>query len=68
MSISYGEIEFKAGNKEKLVYHDRLVYKRLKKIALEWPIIPEDTDLLLLMAIKEHIDYVIVRDAVMDIK
>jgi len=59
------EFEFLAGNKNNFNSFDWEVYERLKKSARRW-LLSEDTALLLVMAIREHIDHVIVRDAVMD--
>ena len=61
-----GEVfEFPQGNKDNFNKEDWEIYTRIKKYAAQW-IIPKDTAVLLPLGVKEHVDHVILRDAVMD--
>lgn len=61
-----GEVfEFPQGNKLNYNEEDWEIYARIKKYAVQW-IIPKDTAVLLPLGIKEHVDHVILRDAVVD--
>ena len=61
-----GEVfEFPQGNKENFDEEDWEIYAHIKKYAARW-IIPKDTAVLLPLAVKEHVDHAILRDAVVD--
>ncbi|OGJ90433.1 MAG: hypothetical protein A2268_02905 [Candidatus Raymondbacteria bacterium RifOxyA12_full_50_37] len=57
------KFEFPWGNRASFTREDREIYTRVKKAALTW-LLEERTALLVPMAMKEHIDHVIVREAV----
>ena len=63
-----GEVfEFPQGNKKNFDEEDWEIYARIKKYAVQW-INPEDTAVLLPLGVKEHVDHIILRDAVLDAK
>ena len=65
-SWKQGEVfEFPQGNKGNFEEEDWEIYRRIKKYAARW-IIPKDTAVLLPLGMKEHVDHVILRDAVVD--
>ena len=65
-SWKLGEVfEFPQGNKGNFEEEDWEIYTRIKKYASRW-IIPKDTAVLLPLGMKEHVDHVILRDAVVD--
>ena len=66
-AIFEGPIEFLSGDKDSFEEKDWHVYERLKKNAHEW-LISEDTAILLPLGVKEHIDHIVLREAVMDAK
>jgi hypothetical protein len=57
--------EFPHGSKEDFETMDWQIYERIKKHAPRW-LLSEDCAILLPLGIKEHIDHIILRDAVMD--
>ena len=57
--------ELTQGSKEDFEKEDWQIYHRIKKHAPRW-LIPEDCAILLPLGIKEHIDHILVREAVMD--
>ena len=66
-AIFEGPIEFLSGDRETFEEEDWIVYGRLKKRAHEWLSL-EDTAVLIPMGVKEHIDHMVLREAVMDAK
>jgi len=61
-----GEVfEFPQGNKLNFDEGDWEIYAQIKKYAAQW-IILKDTAVLLPLGVKEHVDHVILRDAVVD--
>ncbi len=62
-----GPIEFLSGDKDSFEEADWQVYERIKRDAHEW-LISEDTAILLPLGVKEHIDHIVLREAVMDAK
>ncbi len=62
-----GPIEFLSGDKDSFNEEDWLVYERLKREACKWLNV-KDTAILLPLGVKEHIDHIVIREAVMDAK
>ena len=61
-----GEVfEFPQGNKGDFEDEDWQIYERIRKYAHRW-LLSGDTAILLPLGIKEHIDHVILREALMD--
>lgn len=60
-----GEFEFLPGDKDSFDNNDWQTYNHIKRYAQEW-LTQEDTAVLLPMAMREHIDHTILREAVMD--
>ncbi|MFH1761357.1 MAG: hypothetical protein ABIA63_09695 [bacterium] len=59
------EFEFPQGNKSTYDEDDWNIYKRFRKYSKKW-LLKDNTALLLPLGIKEHIDHVLIRDAVLD--
>ncbi len=59
--------EFPQGSKDDFDSEDRQIYDRIKKHACKW-LISEECAILLPLGVKEHIDHIILREAVMDAK
>jgi hypothetical protein len=57
--------EFPQGNKDNFNEADWEIYAQIKKYASQW-IITDDKAILLPLGVKEHVDHVILRDAVVD--
>jgi hypothetical protein len=64
-AIFDGPIEFLSGNKDSFEEQDWQVYHRLKTYAHVW-LTSEDTAVFLPLGMKEHIDHIVLREAVMD--
>ena len=63
--ISDGVFEFLPGDRENFDNNDWQAYDRIKSYAREW-LVQEDTAVLLPMGMKEHVDHIILREAVID--
>jgi len=63
--ISDGVFEYLPGDRENFDKNDWQSHKRIKEYAKEWLTL-EDTAVLLPMGIKEHVDHVLLREAVID--
>jgi hypothetical protein len=61
------KFEFPQGNQSTFDEEDRQIFNRIKKYAQAW-LVQSDTALLVPLGVKEHIDHVMVRDAVMEVK
>jgi hypothetical protein len=57
--------EFPQGTKEDFDDEDQKIYDRIRKYAKDW-LRKEDTAILLPIGIKEHIDHIILREAMVD--
>jgi hypothetical protein len=65
--VSDGVFEFLPGERDSFDENDWKAYNRIRKYASEWLTL-EDTAVLLPMGMKEHVDHVILREAVIDAK
>lgn len=61
------KFEFPQGNRENFDSEDWQIYDNIKKYAYEW-LMQQDTALLLPLCVKEHIDHVILREAVLTVR
>jgi hypothetical protein len=63
-----GELfEFPHGNRESFDADDWKIYDRIRNYGAVW-LLQENTALLLPLGIKEHIDHIIIREAIMDVR
>ena len=65
--VSDGIFEFLPGDRDNFDKNDWQSYDRIKEYASEWLTL-EDTAVLLPMGMKEHVDHIILREAVIDAK
>jgi len=61
------KFEFPQGNQAMFDKEEKGIFAELKKNAAEW-VTPPDTAVLLPLCMKEHVDHVLLRDAVLDAK
>ena len=59
------EFEFPQGSRDDFNEEDLQIYDRIKKQAYDW-LLKEETALLIPLGVKEHIDHIILREAVVD--